>query len=160
MAKPEELLVGELAARHMTIAAAESCTGGYIAKRLTDVPGASEVFAGACVTYTCDAKEKLVGVSHGTLVRFGAVSEQTAKEMAEGVRRVLGTDFGVSATGIAGPGGGTPEQPVGTVWTAIAGPRGTSAVLLHLSPDATREGIRYEAVSKILTGVLEQLVGD
>ena len=159
MAKPEELLVKALAARHMTIAAAESCTGGYIAKRLTDVPGASEVFAGACVTYTCDAKEKLVGVSHGTLERFGAVSEQTAIEMAEGVRRVLGTDFGVSVTGLAGPGGGTPELPVGTVWTAIAGRDGTHAILLRLSPDASREEIRYEAATAVIRSVLELLTG-
>ena len=157
MERPEVTLIKELARRHMTAASAESCTGGYISKRLTDVPGASEVFSGACVTYTCDAKERLVGVSHETLERFGAVSEQTAREMAEGVRRVLGTDLGVSTTGLAGPGGGTPELPVGTVWIAVASAHGTVAKRLSLPSDASREQIRYDTASEAIRLVLEQL---
>lgn len=154
MTTPEERLVKELARHRLTIASAESCTGGYIAKRLTDVPGASEVFVGACVAYTPAAKVKLVGVSPETIECFGVVSEETAREMAEGVRRVLGTDFGVATTGIAGPGGGTAKTPVGTVWTAVAGKSGTKAILLQLNPNATREEIRYEAASRVMEAVL------
>lgn len=148
--RPEETLVRELMCRHQTVASAESCTGGYIAKRITDIPGSSEVFAGACVTYTCDAKERLVGVSHETLETFTAVSQETAVEMAEGVRRALGTDFGISTTGIAGPSGGTPRMPVGTVWIAVASEDKTLTKLLHLPADETREEIRFAASSEAM----------
>ena len=103
----------------MTVSLAESCTGGLIAKRIVDLAGVSDVFVGGCVTYANEAKERLIGVSHETLEKHGAVSEETAAEMARGVRQSLGSDIGISVTGIAGPGGGTPEKPVGTVWTAF-----------------------------------------
>lgn len=108
-----------LRARRETLALAESCTGGLVAARLTEVPGSSDYFLGSAVTYSNSAKSGLVGVSTETLERFGAVSEETAREMATGARLRFGATIGFSATGIAGPGGGTPEKPVGTVHLAL-----------------------------------------
>ena len=104
----------------LTISAAESCTGGMFGAAMTDVPGISAVFDRSLVTYSNEAKMQELGVSADTLEKFGAVSEETAREMAEGVRQVSGTDIGVSVTGIAGPDGGTEEKPVGTVYYALA----------------------------------------
>ena len=112
----EEKIVSKLHARNQTLTTAESCTGGLIAKRVTDISGCSDVFFGGCVTYTNDVKQRLIGVSAETLEKYGAVSEQTARAMAEGIVRVSGADLGVGITGIAGPGGGTPEKPVGLVY--------------------------------------------
>jgi nicotinamide-nucleotide amidase len=106
------------------LALAESCTGGLIASRITDVPGASEVFLGGVVSYANLAKEKFLGVSPETLRQHGAVSERVAGEMAEGARAKFGSDFAIAVTGIAGPGGGTPEKPVGTVFIALASSSG------------------------------------
>lgn len=108
-----------------SVSAAESCTGGLVGSLITDVPGASDYFRGSAGTYCNEMKEKILGVSHDTLERYTAVSAQTAAEMAEGSRRLYGTDLAVSTTGIAGPGGGTPDQPVGLVYTGISGPWGT-----------------------------------
>lgn len=145
---------GELVARLIksgkTIATAESCTGGLIAKRITDISGSSEVFPGSCVTYANSAKAGLVGVSQKSLDQYGAVSEQVAIEMARGARQALGSDIGISTTGIAGPGGGTPEMPVGTVWVGISGEKGDRAVLLKLSPRRERSYIRTLAASNAL----------
>ena len=118
--KLEQTVVRLLSERHQTLSTAESCTGGFIAHRVTNVPGASEIFMGSCVTYSNEAKINLLGVDPETLRQYGAVSEQTAREMAEGLRRRMGTDYAVSATGIAGPGGGTPEKPVGTVYIGLS----------------------------------------
>ncbi len=109
-----------------TLAIAESCTGGLIAHQLTEVPGASAWFILSAVTYANSAKVDVLGVSSETLDRCGAVHEETAREMAEGVRRVAGANYGLSTTGIAGPDGGSPEKPVGTVCIGIAGPDGAS----------------------------------
>ena len=126
-----ELLHKTLIERGVTLATAESCTGGTLASRLTALAGASAYFRGGVVAYSNEVKECALGVKHATLETHGAVSEETAREMAEGVRQRLGADYGVATTGIAGPGGGTPEKPVGTVWIAIASAEGTEAKLLH-----------------------------
>ena len=150
------ILIKKLINEGRTVATAESCTGGLIAKRLTDVPGASSVYLGSCVTYANSAKEALVGVKHETLEKYGAVSEQTATEMARGVRKALGADIGISTTGIAGPGGGTPEKPVGTVWVGISSEKGDRALLLHLSPRRERSYIRTLAASNALYIALKE----
>lgn len=128
----ESVLVQKLQEAHKTVAFAESCTGGLIAKRLTDVPGASEVFGYGFVTYANGAKMRLLGVSEETLETHGAVSPETAREMAEGARRVSGADIAVAVTGIAGPGGGTAEKPVGLVYMGVATEQGVRTHKLTL----------------------------
>ncbi|HID62973.1 MAG TPA: CinA family protein [Anaerolineae bacterium] len=116
-----EKVVGRLLTEQkLTIALAESCTGGLIAHRLTNVPGSSAYFVGGVVSYANEAKERVLGVSHRTLQQHGAVSEETAREMARGARRLFQTDVALAITGIAGPSGGTPEKPVGLVYIALA----------------------------------------
>lgn len=119
----EEQVGQQLLAQGLTIACAESCTGGLLTSRLTDIAGSSAYVMGSVVSYTNRIKETLVGVQHETLLAHGAVSEETAREMAEGIRRAIETDIGVGITGIAGPGGGTKEKPVGLVFIAVSGPR-------------------------------------
>ncbi|MGA2604972.1 MAG: competence/damage-inducible protein A [Verrucomicrobiia bacterium] len=116
----EEVVVKMLAAARKTIAVAESCTGGAISNRITNISGSSAVFINGCVTYSNESKVRLLGVRPDTLKARGAVSEEVAREMAEGIRVRSGTDFGVSTTGIAGPTGGTPEKPVGLVYIGLA----------------------------------------
>lgn len=118
----EEIVVRMLTAAHKTIAVAESCTGGAIANRITNVSGSSEVFVNGCVTYSNESKVRLLGVREETLKDHGAVSKEVAQEMAEGVRTGGKTDFGISTTGIAGPTGGAPEKPVGLVYIGLAMP--------------------------------------
>jgi nicotinamide-nucleotide amidase len=120
----EAVIVRLLAERKQTLAVAESCTGGCIAHRVTNVPGASAVFAGGFVTYSNEAKQKLLGVRAETLKEDGAVSEAVAREMAEGARGELAADYALSVTGIAGPTGGTKQKPVGTVFIGLAAPEG------------------------------------
>ncbi len=116
-----EKRIGELLSqRGWTLAVAESCTGGLLGHRITNVPGSSSYFQGGVVSYSNEAKERILGVPHETLVEHGAVSEQTVLAMARGVRQLLGTDIALSVTGIAGPTGGTPEKPVGLVYIGLA----------------------------------------
>ncbi|MDH7501586.1 MAG: competence/damage-inducible protein A [Verrucomicrobiota bacterium] len=124
----EDVVVRELARLGKTVVSAESCTGGRIANLLTDVPGASTVFLGGAVTYSNELKKLVLGVRAETLEAHGAVSEQTAREMAEGARGRFGADYALATTGIAGPSGGTPAKPVGTVFIALASERSTIVV--------------------------------
>ena len=111
-------VVAELAAANRAVSTAESCTGGWIAKALTDVPGSSACFGYGIVSYSNGAKESILGVQNSTLIEFGSVSEAIVREMAEGVIRLSGSDISVAVSGVAGPDGGTDEKPVGTVWFA------------------------------------------
>jgi nicotinamide-nucleotide amidase len=119
-----EVVIQELRRRSQTLATAESCTGGLVSARLTDVPGASEAFVGGVVSYSNDVKEHQLGVPLDVLVAHGAVSEEVARAMATGARTRLSADWGVGITGIAGPTGGTEDKPVGLVHWAVAGPDG------------------------------------
>lgn len=116
-----EVAVGKLLqTKHMTVATAESCTGGYMAHKITSVPGSSDWYRGSIVAYQNDLKEQLLQVNHETLLQHGAVSEETVKQMANQVRLLLKSDYGIAISGIAGPDGGSDEKPLGTVWVAIA----------------------------------------
>lgn len=134
----ESVTVGMLLKRNLKVAVAESCTAGLTASKIASVAGASAVLDESYVTYANAAKEKLLGVSGETLEKFGAVSEETAREMAEGVQRVSGADIGLSITGIAGPDGGSPQKPVGLVWIGIAYRGTTEAFCFHFSADRNR----------------------
>ena len=116
----EEVVGGELSVRNLGLAVAESCTGGLIGDRVTDVPGSSAYFRGGVTSYANAVKTGVLGVRSRTLDRHGAVSRQTVVEMARGICRVLGADVGIAVSGIAGPGGGTPDKPVGLVYVAVA----------------------------------------
>lgn len=120
MSALEEIVGRLLTEQGLTIAVAESCTGGLIAHRLTNVPGSSAYFIGGVVAYSNQVKERVLEVSRETLSVYGAVSEETAREMARGARRLFDTDVAISATGIAGPTGGTPQKPVGLAYVALA----------------------------------------
>lgn len=133
----------------LTVSTAESCTGGMIASKITDVSGASSYFGMGVVTYSNEAKNKLIGVSSDTLKKYGAVSEQTAQEMAEGVKKLSGSDISISVTGIAGPTGGTKEKPVGLVYIAISGKYGTYTTknLFGKNRDEVRKSTVEKAIS-------------
>ncbi len=131
----QELVHNTLIGRGLTLATAESCTGGIIASRFTALPGASAYFRCGVVSYSNEAKADVLGVDPAAIRRFGAVSEPVARQMAEGARRIAGADFAVATTGIAGPTGGSDEKPVGTVWIAVASPRGTVAVCRQCGTD-------------------------
>ena len=147
----EDALVHELISQKKRIAAAESCTGGYVAKRITNVSGSSGVLDGSIVTYANRVKERFVNVSRETLQKYGAVSRQTAIEMARGVRGLFGADIGVSTTGVAGPTGGTPEKPVGTVFVGVSTDGFEEVRELHIGNGlASREKVRYISASNAL----------
>lgn len=134
-ASMQELVHRMLTERGATLATAESCTGGTLAAKFTAQAGASAYFLAGAVAYGNEAKRSMLDVPAATLERWGAVSEQTARAMAEGIRRRTGADYAVATTGIAGPAGGTESTPVGTVWIAVAAPRGTTAVLRQCGTD-------------------------
>jgi nicotinamide-nucleotide amidase len=144
-----ESAIGRLLQRRgATLALAESCTGGLLAKRLTDMPGSSAYFTEGLVTYSDESKERLLGVPHEMLVEHGAVSEPVAEAMAEGVRKLAGADYGLSITGVAGPDGGTEEKPVGLVWVGVSDGNKTFTKKLDLSAwSRSREAIRERSAN-------------
>ncbi len=151
----EEEIGRRLAAGGVTVACAESCTGGNIAHLITARPGASAYFLGGVVAYANEVKKNVLGVRAEDLEKYGAVSEPVALQMAEGARRVTGADFAAATTGVAGPDGGTPEKPVGTVWIAVAGPKGAHARKFVFSH--TRERNIGRASVKALRMLLEEI---
>ena len=152
----EEEVVELLARKHLTVTTAESCTGGLIAGTLINAAGASDVLNEGYVTYSNEAKERLVHVSHETLERYGAVSVQTAQEMAEGAARAAGADAAVSATGIAGPGGGSVEKPVGLVYIGCC--LNGRTVVKECRFNGSRMENRLRTVETALTMLREQLI--
>lgn len=154
-AKSVERIASELAARHRTLAVAESCTGGLIAKWLTDAPGASHFFAGGVVAYANGAKRKLLGVRRETLERYGAVSDETAREMLAGIRRLMKSDAAIAITGIAGPSGGSPNKPVGTVWYGASVDNDT--IMRCERFDGSRTEVRERSAEAALR-LLEELI--
>jgi nicotinamide-nucleotide amidase len=145
----------------LTLGVAESCTGGLIGHRLTNVPGSSSYFIGSIVAYAYEAKEALLGVPHDLLAREGAVSEPVVLAMARGVRKVLSTDIGLAVTGIAGPGGATPTKPVGLTYVALVAP-GVERVQRHVwaGDRASNKQQSAEAVLRLLLDYLEELERD
>ena len=152
----EEEVVELLARKHLTVTTAESCTGGLIAGTLINAAGASDVLNEGYVTYSNEAKERLVHVSHETLERYGAVSAQTAQEMAEGAARAAGADAALSATGIAGPGGGSIEKPVGLVYVGCC--LNGRTVVKECRFNGSRMENRLRTVETALTMLKEQLI--
>lgn len=143
--------------KHWTLATAESCTGGMVASRIVDYPGASECFVNGMVTYTNESKSRLLDVKPDTLEKWGAVSYQTAEEMCLGAAKVSGTNIGISTTGVAGPGGGTPEKPVGLVYIGVAvnGRAVTERLDIHMK---SRNRIRSYAASRVLALLRQELL--
>ena len=155
---PLETILGNLLkARHQTIATAESCTGGRLAAALNAQSGSSAYYMGSVVAYDNTIKEQVLGVKHSTLEKYGAVSEQTVREMAEGIRALMNTDYAIATSGIAGPTGGTPDKPVGTVWIAWATPDGTTAECYHFGIAREREQITQRAVTAALVELIKSL---
>ncbi|TKT88727.1 competence/damage-inducible protein A [Dyadobacter frigoris] len=151
-----ESIIGKLLLQNdATVSTAESCTGGFVANQITNVPGSSGYYEGSIISYSNAIKMHILGVSRETLEDFGAVSEQTAREMAEGARRKLNTTYAISTTGIAGPDGGTPEKPVGTVWIACATPKETVTQLLTLRNDRK---VNIELTSSYVLNLLRKTI--
>ena len=154
--KPLEGILGNLLLhKNATIATAESCTGGRLAAALNALPGSSAYYLGSVVAYANEVKEQVLGVEHNTLTQYGAVSEQTVLEMAEGVRRLMRTDYAIATSGIAGPDGGTEDKPVGTVWIAWATPEGTVAERYQFGVARLREQITQRAVTTALIRMIQ-----
>lgn len=152
-------LVAELNRNKKAVATAESCTGGWLAKALTDVPGSSGCFGYGIVSYSNGAKESLLGVQNRTLAEHGAVSEAVVREMAQGALQLSGADIAVAVSGVAGPDGGSDEKPVGTVWFAwsMRGPGGISTDTDLRRFEGNRESIRMQTVIHGLKGVRGRL---
>ncbi|MBL8153996.1 MAG: nicotinamide-nucleotide amidohydrolase family protein [Anaerolineae bacterium] len=155
-----EALVGQVLRAHgWTIGAAESCTGGLVMHRLTNIPGSSDYVMGGVVAYSNAVKQALLKVEAAALTTYGAVSEIVAAQMATGARALLGVDVAVSLTGIAGPGGGTPEKPVGLVYIGVAGP-GEQVVVQRQVWSGDREAIKAASAEAALALVLARIGGE
>lgn len=152
----EEQIVGLLQEKKVTLATAESCTGGMLASRIIDVPGVSEVFKAGFVTYANEAKQNLIGVKEDTLAQFGAVSEQTAREMVLGAIKAARADMAVATTGIAGPGGGTKEKPVGLVYIACGS--ADDIVVERCLFNGSRKEIRQASVEHALGMLYKEIM--
>lgn len=158
MDDPLETRIGALLrARGLKLATAESCTGGLIAHRITNIPASSDYFLGGVIAYDNAVKSALLGVPPGLLAQFGAVSREVVLAMAAGARRALVVEVAVSASGVAGPGGGTPEKPVGTVWLGLSAPEGAWARLFRFQGD--REANKAAAAEAALQFLLDYLSG-
>lgn len=153
-------MIAELRKHGMTFASAESCTAGMIGSTVGDIPGASDVFVGGIISYANEVKETVLGVPHETLERVGAVSEECAGYMAQGAKRVTGAGIAVSVTGIAGPGGGTPEKPVGTVCFGVADERGVYTTIRHFNGRNDRAKIRRLTTAYAMMLVIRRLRGE
>lgn len=144
-----EEAVGELLKKKKaTVSTAESCTAGYVSSRITGVPGSSQYFMGSIVAYSYESKTSQLGVNPDDLIEYGAVSDRVVEQMAQGVRTRIGTDYSIATSGIAGPSGGTPEKPVGTVWIAVAGPNGVVSKRFQFGNDRGRN-IQKTAVTAL-----------
>jgi nicotinamide-nucleotide amidase len=156
LADQARTVAGRLDARGLRLITVESCTGGYLAKVLTDIPGSSRWFEGGYVTYSNAAKQRDVGVLPQTLLRHGAVSEPTVREMAEGALARTGADIAIALSGVAGPDGGTARNPVGSVWIGLgARERDDVAIsVVHRLFEGDRDAIRRQAVGAVLAALL------
>jgi len=157
-----EILLGQLLrTRGLKLATAESCTGGLIADRITDVPGSSDYFLGGFTAYAYEAKVATLGVSWDTLHKFGAVSREVVLEMARGARKALGADIAISVSGIAGPGGGLPDKPVGTTWIGLVTPEGESAQVFYWKGDRREnKELSAQAAMNMAIGHLKSNTGE
>ncbi len=154
----EERVVNALKKNNLVMACAESCTGGLIAKRITDVSGSSSVFSCGIVSYSNEIKESVLGVNHDTLVNFGAVSEQTVREMVKGVLKISGADIAVSVSGIAGPNSDNTNKPVGLVWLAVSNGELTETRCINNSfTDDIRNNNRISASDTAFKMILEKV---
>jgi PncC family amidohydrolase len=156
--KPLEFYLGELLLRqHLRLAVAESCTGGLVGHRITNVPGSSQYFLGGVMAYADEIKVRLLGVRQLTIEKYGAVSRETVLEMAKGVRQGLAADIGAAISGIAGPGGGTPEKPVGLTWIGLSTPGVEAAWSYIWSGD--RLAVKEQSAEQVLRLVVDYLLG-
>ncbi len=155
--EPLEKVVGELLRKKKkTLSTAESCTGGLLASRITDIPGSSDYFIGGVVAYSNEIKKKILGVKEENLKKFGAVSEAVVREMAEGIRKLFNTDFGIGISGIAGPGGGSPSKPVGTVYLALSFEENTEIYKKFFT--GSRQDIKFKSSHFILNELRKYLL--
>ena len=156
--KPLEEAIGELLLqKNMTVSVAESCTGGLVSSKLTDVPGSSAYITLNVVTYSNDAKVRMLGIPAELIAEHGAVSEPVAAAMSQDIMKLAGSDIGVGITGIAGPAGGTPEKPVGLVYIGITDGNGTEVHKLNIASSFPRIEIKQEACHRALSFLLNRL---
>lgn len=156
--KPLEEAIGELLLqKNLTVSVAESCTGGLVSSKLTDVSGSSAYITLNIVTYSNDAKTRMLGVPAELIVEHSVVSEPVAAAMSQGIMKLAGSDIGIGITGIAGPTGGTPEKPVGLVYIGITDGNGTEVHRLNINPNMPRKEIKHEACCQALSFLLNRL---